>query len=134
MDSDNESLSVPFPDGFESDNEVLLQPVMPSAVNELTVEELCELFKTLQIDYLAEKYKALKIDCDELAASRRPTNAARAPRGSLSGESKEISLAGGRFSVVGELWVDATMLDVAFPHGFDPLNPAHYSANDPHAN
>ncbi|KAH9033614.1 hypothetical protein EDB85DRAFT_1890140 [Lactarius pseudohatsudake] len=136
MDSDNESLTDPFPDGFESDNEVLLQPVTPSAVNELTVGELRELFKTLQLDYqsLAKKYKALKIDRDELAASRRPANAARAPRGSLSGESKEISLAGGRFSVAGELWVDAAMLDVTFPQGFDPLNPARYSANDPHAN
>ncbi|KAH9013070.1 hypothetical protein EDB85DRAFT_2158477 [Lactarius pseudohatsudake] len=136
MDSDNKSLSDPLPDGFESDNEVLLQPVTPSAVNELTVGELRELFKTLQLDYqsLAEKYKALKIDRDELAASRRPANAARAPRGSLSGESKEISLAGGRFSVVGELWVDAAMLAGTFPQGFDPLNPARYSANDPHAN
>ncbi len=46
---------------------------------------------------------------------------------SLKEELKEISLAGGRFSVVGELWVNKTTLDIAFPQGFDPLNPDRYS-------
>ncbi|KAI9433159.1 hypothetical protein H4582DRAFT_2187437 [Lactarius indigo] len=137
-DDNNESLSSQpdsFPDGLESDDEALLRPMVTLDVDELTASQLRDSLKNIQIDYqlLVEKYKALKIDRDELAASRRPTNAARAPRGSLSGESKEISHAGGRFSVVGELWVDTATLEVPFPQNFDPLNPARYSPDDPHA-
>jgi hypothetical protein len=80
---------------------------------------------------LAEKYKAMKIGRDELAASHKSKTVVRAVRGSLTGETKEINLAGGRFSVVGELWVKNATLDVAFPHDFDPLNPSRY--NDLHA-
>jgi hypothetical protein len=40
----------------------------------------------------------------------------------LDGTSKEIRLAGGRFSVVGELWVSTATLDIPFPENFDPLN------------
>ncbi|SRR6266702_717592 len=78
---------------------------------------------------LAEKYKALKIDHNELAASRRSAkkSSVRTAKELLAGESKEISLAGGRFSVVGELWVDETTLETPVSHDTDPLNPSRYA-------
>ena len=48
----------------------------------------------------------------------------------LTGEDKEISLAGGRFSVVGELWLNSSVLDIARPEGVDPLSPDHYDSGD----
>ena len=44
---------------------------------------------------------------------------------------KEILLAGGRFCMVGELWVDKDMLDLPFPENFDLDNAqAHYQDLD----
>ncbi|KAI9433793.1 hypothetical protein BJY52DRAFT_1198444 [Lactarius psammicola] len=74
----------------------------------LTAQQLRDMLKTSQIQYqkLAQKYKGLKINLDEMATSRKSTKTVRTAGGSsLSGESKEISLAG----------------------GFDPLNPNRYS-------
>ncbi|KAI9445864.1 hypothetical protein H4582DRAFT_2052017 [Lactarius indigo] len=68
-----------FPDGLESDDEVLLRPMVTLDVDELTASQL---------------------------------------RDVLCGW---------------ELWVDTATLKVPFPQNFDPLNPAHYSPNDPHA-
>ena len=51
----------------------------------------------------------------------------------LTGEDKEISLAGGRFSVVGELWLNSSVLDIACPEGVNPLSPDHYDSSDPAA-
>ena len=51
----------------------------------------------------------------------------------LTGEDKEISLAGGRFSVVGELWLNSSVLDIARPEGVDPLSPDRYDSSDPAA-
>ena len=79
---------------------------------------------------LADRYRGVKTDRDRLAATRKPKTV-KAPKVALSGEEKEIALAGGRFSVVGEPWVNRTTLDVAFPQDFDPLNPRRYT--DPHA-
>ena len=46
----------------------------------------------------------------------------------LSGEDKEISLAGGRFTFAHELWVDRSTLDLDCPPigSVDPLNPRRY--------
>jgi len=44
----------------------------------------------------------------------------------LTGEDKEISLAGGQFCFVYELWLDLQTLDLECPTDLDPLNPCHY--------
>ena len=56
----------------------------------------------------------------------RRSNSQRAERGTLTGEAKEISLAGGRFFVVGELWVSGSVLDIPRPQGVDPLSASRY--------
>ena len=48
----------------------------------------------------------------------------------LSGEDKEISLAGGRFCFAYELWLDPQTLDLECPADLDPLNPRRYE-DDP---
>lgn len=79
---------------------------------------------------LAQRYRSLKIERDEIAALYRQ---ARNPKGKEKGllhrEEKEISLAGGRFSVVGELWVPSTILDISRVHSLavDPLSAERYS-------
>lgn len=77
---------------------------------------------------LAEKYKALRKEYDTLAASYRSrrSGSQRAERGTLSGEAKEITLAGGRFFVVGELWISSSVLDIPRPQGVDPLSASRY--------
>ncbi|KAI9455174.1 hypothetical protein BJY52DRAFT_1188537 [Lactarius psammicola] len=128
-DSQSDDLRV---DSSESEDESEATAV--TVPDNLTAQQLRDMLKTSQIQYqkLAQKYKGLKINLDEMATSRKSTKTVRTAGGSsLSGESKEISLAGGRFSVVGELWVSKTTLDIPFPQGFDPLNPNRYS--DPRA-
>jgi hypothetical protein len=90
------------------------------------------LLKATQINHqlLADKHKALKIEHAEMGASRKPKTA-RAGRGSLTGEAKEISHAGGRFSVVGEPWVELATMRIPFPRDVDPMNPSRYNDKDP---
>ncbi|KAF8267082.1 hypothetical protein EI94DRAFT_1802179 [Lactarius quietus] len=88
--------------GSDSDSEVLLQSgALQLVADNLMAQELHDMLKTIQINHqlLSRKYKSLKIEHDNLEASRMPRATAGTGRGSLSGESKEISLAGGRFSV-----------------------------------
>lgn len=68
----------------------------------------------------------------ESRRSRR-SNGPQPEGGALTGESKEISLAGGRFSVVGELWVSSSVLNIPRPEGVDPLSPTCYNSGDPAA-
>ncbi|KAI9428666.1 hypothetical protein BJY52DRAFT_1232716 [Lactarius psammicola] len=124
-DSQSDDLRV---DSSESEDESEATAV--TVPDNLTAQQLRDMLKTSQIQYqkLAQKYKGLKINLDEMATSRKSTKTVRTAGGSsLSGELKEISLAGGRFSVVGELCVSKTTLDIPFPQGFDPLNPNRYS-------
>ena len=88
------------------------------------------MLKMAQLNHqqLAERYRSLRIEYATLAAESRfkKSNGSRAPRGTLTGESKEISLAGGRFAVTCELWVSRSLLDMARPEDVDPLDPSRY--------
>jgi hypothetical protein len=90
------------------------------------------MLRASQLDHqmLVSKYKSLKIEHDLVASRRSGKSTKRPERGSLSGESKEISLAGGRFSVVGELWVGTALLDIPYPREVDPLNAARYASSN----
>ncbi|KAF8269225.1 hypothetical protein EI94DRAFT_1799504 [Lactarius quietus] len=140
MDSDHESsefgdsdLDIPdipeMEDGI--DMEALLESTNIPPALDLPVEQLHKLLRALQVNHrlLAEKYKSLRIEYGTLAASykSRKSNGPRAERGALSGQAKEISLAGGRFSVVGELWVGSSLLDIPYPRDVDPLSVARYA-------
>jgi hypothetical protein len=85
------------------------------------------MLKANQINHqlLANRCKALKIKNNNLTASCKSKT--KAPKGSAEVVKKEIKHAGGRFSVVGELWVSRATLDIPFPINFDLFNPAHYS-------
>ena len=89
------------------------------------------MLKSAQLNHqlLAEKYRSLRIEYGTLAAEFRSkrSNDSQAQRGALTGESREISLAGGRFSVVGELWLTDSMLDIPCPKEVDPLSPGRYA-------
>ncbi len=76
---------------------------------------------------LVSKYKLLKIKHDKLAASLKSKKSKGTEKALLKGGSRDISHAGGRFSVVGELWVNKTVLDIPYPQDVDPLNPARYN-------
>jgi hypothetical protein len=67
----------------------------------------------------------LKIEYDSLHAKK--SGGKKTARATLTGEDKEISLAGGRFSFVGELWVSGHILELDRPIGVDPLNPQRYA-------
>ena len=81
------------------------------------------MLKISQISHqaLAARYKALKIQSEDLVVSRKLVPKGKAPKVYLEGMNKEISLAGGRFCMVGELWVDKDTLDLPFPENFDLL-------------
>ncbi|KAH9024668.1 hypothetical protein EDB84DRAFT_1440625 [Lactarius hengduanensis] len=76
-----------------------------------------------------DKYKSLKIKYEELLASSslKIKRSKGVGRVTLAGESTEISRAGGRFSVVGEPWVDRLVFAIPFPGNVDPLDPARYN-------
>ncbi|KAN0128941.1 hypothetical protein V8E53_004713 [Lactarius tabidus] len=114
----------------DSEDESLLQP-MEALSSDLTNQELCAILKANQINHqlLANRCKALKIENNNLMASHKSKT--KGLKGSAEVVKKEIKHAGGRFSVVGKLWVSRAMLDIPFPENFDPSNPAHYS--DPNA-
>lgn len=57
----------------------------------------------------------------------------RAQKESLEGVQKESSHAGGRFSVVGELWVSRGTLDLLFPENFNPMSQLRYQSPDTEA-
>ena len=77
------------------------------------------------------RYKALKIQSKDLVVSHKSVPKGKAPKVHLGGMNKEILLAGGRFCMVGELWVDKDMLDLPFPENFDLDNAqAHYQDLD----
>ena len=79
------------------------------------------MLKISQINHqaLVARYKALKIQSEDLVVSRKSVPKGKALKVYLESMNKEISLAGGRFCMVGELWVDKDMLDLPFPENFD---------------
>ncbi|KAH9005715.1 hypothetical protein EDB86DRAFT_2824832 [Lactarius hatsudake] len=95
----------------------------------LSNQQLFEMLKASQIHQqeLDNQLKELKIDYGELEAANKTTKKSRAAKGKLQGETLEISQAGGRFSVFGELWVSKTTLGIPLPEGLDPLDPSRYS-------
>ncbi|KAH9167175.1 hypothetical protein EDB89DRAFT_1910188 [Lactarius sanguifluus] len=107
------------------------QSTAPTLPSNLSNQQLLEMLKASQINQqkLDNQLKELKIDYGELEVVNKSTKKSRAARGSLQGESLEISQAGGRFSVFGELWVSKTTLGIPLPEGLDPLDPSRY--NDP---
>ncbi|KAI9430201.1 hypothetical protein H4582DRAFT_2087413 [Lactarius indigo] len=134
---DNDSSSSqrgPFNSDLEDEvNSVLLPSTVSTLPPNLLNQQLHEMLKASQIhqQMLGNELKALRIDYEELEEvnNLKSTKTSRAARGSLEGESREISLARGRFSIVGELWVKKTTLGIPFPEHLDPLDPSHY--NDP---
>ncbi|KAI9448411.1 hypothetical protein H4582DRAFT_2068927 [Lactarius indigo] len=133
-DDDDSSSSRRGPYGSDlEDNEVnsARTSTVSTLLPNLSNQQLHEMLKASQIhqQMLGNELKALRINYEELEEVNKSTKTSRAARGSLEGESREISLAGGRFSVVGELWVKKTTLGIPFPEHLDPLNPSRY--NDP---
>ncbi|KAI9432907.1 hypothetical protein H4582DRAFT_2082715 [Lactarius indigo] len=131
---DDSSSSRCGPFNSDLEDEVNSAP-LPSTVSTLPPnllnQQLHEMLKASQIhqQMLGNELKALRIDYEELEEVNKSTKTSRAARGSLEGESREILLARGRFSIVGELWVKKTTLGIPFPEHLDPLNPSCY--NDP---
>ncbi|KAH9013742.1 hypothetical protein EDB85DRAFT_1899574 [Lactarius pseudohatsudake] len=107
------------------------QSTAPTLPSNLSNQQLREMLKASQIhqQMLGNQLKELRIDYEELGAANKSTKTSRAAKKTLSGESLEISRAGGMFSVFGELWVSKTTLGIPLPEGVDPLNPSRY--NDP---
>ncbi|KAI9444317.1 hypothetical protein H4582DRAFT_2071884 [Lactarius indigo] len=134
---DNDSSSSqrgPFNSDLEDEvNSALLPSTVSTLPPNLLNQQLHEMLKASQIhqQMLGNELKALRIDYEELEEvnNLKSTKTSRAAKGSLEGESREISLARGRFSVVGELWVKKTTLGIPFPEHLDPLDPSRY--NDP---
>ncbi|KAH9016572.1 hypothetical protein EDB85DRAFT_2207350 [Lactarius pseudohatsudake] len=102
----------------------LAPPLIPLAAD-------LSILKTSQLDHqmFFDKYKSLKIKYEELLASSslKIKRSKGVGRVTLAGESTEISRAGGRFSVVGEPWVDRLVFAIPFPGNVDPLDPARYN-------
>ncbi|KAI9432012.1 hypothetical protein H4582DRAFT_2102612 [Lactarius indigo] len=108
--------------------DLLVSPSIPLATD-LSVQQLREILKTSQMNHQAlfGKYKSLVTKHERLLASFKAKKSKGAERGSLSGEEKEISLAGGRFSVIGEPWVARPIFAIPFPRNVDPLDPTRYA-------
>ena len=88
-----------------------------------------QLLKRSQLNnqMFSQKYRSLQMECNELARTlQRSKRAIAKGRIVLHGEEKQISLAGGKFLVVGELWVHETILDIPCPRGVDPLSMTRY--------
>ncbi|KAH9009319.1 hypothetical protein EDB85DRAFT_2162876 [Lactarius pseudohatsudake] len=105
------------------------QSTAPTLPSNLLNQQLREMLKASQIhqQMLGNQLKELRIDYEELEAANKSTKTSRAAKKTLSGESLEISHAGGMFSVFGELWVSKTTLGIPLPEGIDPLNPSRYN-------
>ncbi|KAF8274705.1 hypothetical protein EI94DRAFT_1794000 [Lactarius quietus] len=116
-------------DGGDSDSSSHYDPQeMPVLSNmQLDTSELCKALKDTQLKYqsLFHRYNALQTKYNTLKSTKSvPLKKGR--RSMLSGEDKEITLAGGWFSFVFELWVDDPVFECDHPSGLDPLNPEHY--------
>lgn len=79
-----------------------------------------------------EEYRSLQ-KAHNSKVSRKSQATGRAPKESLDGVQKEILHTGGRFSVVGKLWVSKGTLDLPFPENFNPSSPLHYKSPDAQA-
>jgi hypothetical protein len=77
---------------------------------------------------LMKKYKQLKVNAAKVNApdSQRSGTKSKGRKSMLSGQDKEISLAGGRFTFAYELWVDRSTLGLECVENVDPLNPRRY--------
>ncbi|KAH9959377.1 hypothetical protein BGW80DRAFT_1464759 [Lactifluus volemus] len=102
----------------------------PSTLSILSLPELREALRKTQLDNqnLTQKYKALKLRCSQLESTIKSTRTKKGRKSDLSGEDREITHAGGRFALIGELWVDAAILKFDRPMSVDPLNPARYES------
>ena len=134
----------------EDDVQLLLQPLQVSgSINDLSVHQVCEvssnfifklstilvlirsitvyhfqLLKTSQLNnqMLAHKYRSLRMEYDEMkVALKKAKKTGSGKNRMLLREDKLISLAGGRFLVVGELWVHDNLFNSPCPRGLDPL-------------
>ncbi|KAI0308495.1 hypothetical protein OF83DRAFT_1180747, partial [Amylostereum chailletii] len=96
-----------------------------------TILDYQRVTRSLQLDLqkLQERTKALLDMYSELEEELVQAKRSKGSRTTLVGEEKQISLAGGKFAMMNELWLSEVVLLTLRPTDVDPMMPSRYNSD-----